>query len=143
MIRELTRAVTSRQAVNPRTVLGFYATVIGLALGACVFTVATLRSSEQYGWLIPWILAFGGLLVIALVAGVFVISLSDPSKLMLTQVTGSEYAEIQKYVVLGSSATGERIVSTDTEPIQGERLAEIQSGSAIDLGPSSELEEEK
>ena len=136
MIGELTRAVRSRQAVNPRTVLGFYATVIGLVLVASALIVAALITSDEYGWLIPWILIFAGVLVVALVVGVFAVSLSDPSRLMLTQVTGSEYAEIQRFVVLGSSATGERLVPTTKERVSAEQVIPTlsASGEALEGG---------
>ena len=102
-------AVHAKRTVNPKTVLAFYATVLGILLGATVTAVAILAKAHVREDLIPWLLGFAAIMVLALVMGVFIVTIIDPSKLMLTQVTGTEYAAIQRHVVVGDSATGERI----------------------------------
>ena len=97
----------SRYTENPRTVLAFYATVLGLVLAAVLGCVWILASTGVRTGAIPWLLGFAGAVFVALVAGVFVVTLVDPSKLMLGRVSGTEYAEIQS-VRLGDSRTGER-----------------------------------
>jgi hypothetical protein len=99
--------VRRRYTENPRTVLGFFATVLGLILAADIAAVATLAYADVKTGLIPWLLGFAGVVFVALVGAVLVIALVDPSKLMLGRVTGSEYAEIQR-LTLGDSRAGER-----------------------------------
>ncbi len=106
-VTELSRAMQSRRTENPKTVLAFFATVLGLVLTAVVAAAAVLAGKESLSHLVPWVLGFGGLASVALVGGVLTLAVLDPSKLMLGQVTGTEYAEIQR-VTLGDSRTGER-----------------------------------
>lgn len=109
VITQVTNAVRGRQTINPRTVLGFYATVLGILFAGTVGTVGVLASTGVETGMIPWLLGFSGLLLLLVLAGVFVVSLVDPSKLMLTQVTGSEYAHIQQQLILGDSSRGDRV----------------------------------
>ena len=109
LIAHLTKAVQGRQTVNPRTVLGFLATVLGLVLAASISGIAIIASTKVATYLIPWLLLFCAILSVCLIAGVFIVTVLDPSRLMLGQVTGTEYAEIQK-MVLGDSIRGERPV---------------------------------
>jgi hypothetical protein len=124
MITELSNAVRSRQVSNPRTVLGFYATVLAILLSGDIAAVAVLASSHVNTFLIPWLLGFAGFIVFMLLAGVFVVTLIDPSKLMLGQITGTEYAQIHR-VVLGDSDSGQRIESI-IEPIRVNRVTVAQ-----------------
>lgn len=97
----------SRRTESPRTILAFHATVIGILLTFALGATATLAWSGSMDWLIPWILGLGFLTASGYAGAVFWVAKDDPSKLMLGQVTGHEYAEIQR-VVLGDSTTGER-----------------------------------
>ncbi|WP_433355037.1 hypothetical protein ACQPYV_31920 [Micromonospora saelicesensis] len=108
MLQQITEAVGGRKTVNPRTVLGFYATVLGIALAAVVGATSVLAATKTATHLIPWVLGFGGFLLLLLLVAVFGVTLVDPSKLMLGQITGTEYAYIRQ-ASLGSSTTGERI----------------------------------
>ncbi|WP_328532970.1 hypothetical protein OG836_22495 [Micromonospora zamorensis] len=121
MITELTKAVQGRQTVNPRTVLGFLATVLGLVLAAAISGVAILATTQIETRLIPWLLVFCAALALLLIGGVFVVTWVDPSRLMLGQVTGTEYAEIQK-TVLGDSLRGERSIVAIEKIATGESL---------------------
>jgi hypothetical protein len=106
-LKHVTNTV-GRKTINPKTVLGFYATVLGLVLATTVGLVGVLAVNNVATYLIPWLLGFSGFVFVALIAGVFIVSLKDPSKLMLTQVTGMEYAQIQT-LILGDSSTGDRL----------------------------------
>jgi hypothetical protein len=113
---DASKVVQRRHTENPRTVLAFYATVLGLALATIVALVGTLATTEVYTEAIPYLLGFGALLLVLLLGGVFAVTLADPSKLMLGQVTGMEYAEIQR-VQLGDSRTGEDILAIRESPV--------------------------
>ncbi len=108
MFKEVTQAAGGRQTINPRTVLGFYATVLGILFTGVIGAIAVLASSKVGTWLIPWLLVFLAVLVVALIGGVFILNARDPSKLMLGQITGTEYAVINR-ASLGDSLTGERV----------------------------------
>lgn len=108
MFRESVRQVASRDTTSPKTALGFFALVLGLALAAGVPTIAVLSRREELHFLIPWVLGFFALLVIVSFVGIFAfVVFGDPSKLMLGQVTGTEYRELQR-MLLGDSSTGVR-----------------------------------
>jgi hypothetical protein len=116
MRTEMVKAVQSRHTINPKTVLGFYATVVGALLSASVAAIAFMADSERWGRFIPWILLFDAIVVLGLLIGVFIVTLIDPSKLMLTQVSGTEYAAIQRRVILGDSTSGEIFVEAVSDP---------------------------
>ena len=129
VFKEVTQAIQGRQTVNPRTVLGFYATIVALLLTASVGASAVLASTKTATWLIPWVLVFIGILIVALIIGVFVINYRDPSKLMLGQITGSEYAVINS-AILGDSQAGERLQLLLPQLIPGDVItAEVDQGS--------------
>jgi hypothetical protein len=132
VIAELTQAVRGRQTVNPRTVLGFLATVLGLVLTASIAGVWILASTSVGTYLIPWLLIFCAILAVLLIGGVFAVTLIDPSRLMLGQVTGTEYAEIQR-AVLGDSIRGERSVSGIESKAFGD-VGEIAAATVVDPG---------
>jgi hypothetical protein len=138
MITELTSAIRSRQLSNPRTVLGFYAVVLALLLSGDVAAVGVLASTRVSTFLIPWLLGFGGLVLLLLLVGVFIVTLIDPSKLMLGQITGIEYARIHS-ITLGDSDSGERIQSV-IEPVAGDELIISMEPLANNAIPA-ELEE--
>ncbi|MBI2242767.1 MAG: hypothetical protein HYU55_02010 [Nocardioides sp.] len=124
------RGIQTRRTENPRTILAFYATVIGLLLAAGLGTASAILISDSATYLLPWVLGFCGLMFVMIVGGVFLVSLNDPSKLQLGQVTGEEYAEIQR-VALGDSSSGERVTAIVHQaevdvPID---VPELESGS--------------
>ncbi len=142
-LQSATRSVRQSQRESPRTVLAFFATTLGLLLAFIGGTVAVLARYKTHTEAIPFLLIFGGLAFLMLVVGVFyIIMFRDPSSLMLGQVTGSEYVEIQR-VQLGDSRAGERelpIEQHGTEPpvILGELDSTISPGD----GEPAEEEEE-
>jgi hypothetical protein len=72
--------------------------------------VTVLATTKTALHLIPWLLAFVGLIVLLLLGGVFAVTLSNPSKLMLGQVSGTEYAEIHR-AVIGDSLSGKKVIT--------------------------------
>lgn len=109
---EITQSFWAKRSLNPKTVLGFYATVLGIGLAACTSLTTVLAITRAADWLIPWVIAFGGGFLVLLVTGVFIINVIDTTKLMLSPVSGTEYAAIHKGIVLGDSLTGERVLET-------------------------------
>lgn len=107
LIQDVTNGVRHRRTENPRTILAFYATVLGLVLAAIVGAVVALASTRIYVEAIPWLLVFGGALALLMLVGVFVVAHRDPSKLMLGQVTGTEYVEIQRLTVASNQSAGD------------------------------------
>jgi hypothetical protein len=106
---EVFKAIQSRQSSNPKTVLGFYGAVLAVILGGCVAAVWVLAVTHTMTSLIPWIFGAGAIVFVGLLITVVVINLVDPSKLMLGQISGIEYSEIQR-ARLGDSLKGEREV---------------------------------
>ena len=104
---EVIKGVQRRQSANPRTVLGFFAIVLGLMFTAAVSASAVLAETHTLTNLIPYVLGFAAIILVLVLLGIFVVMLTDPSKLMLGQITGSEYVEIHK-LMLGDSLVGER-----------------------------------
>ena len=120
----------SRRTESPRTILAFHATVIGILLTFDLGVVVSLATTGAADWLIPWVLGIGFTCAVAYAVAVFMVAKNDPSKLMLGQVTGQEYAEIQR-VVLGDSTTGER-----TTPVfEGHVVAEPVKPGTIAMEP--------
>jgi hypothetical protein len=116
VITQITDTIKGRQTINPKTVLGFYATVLGILLAGGVSATGFLATTDTATWLLPWILGFCAGVFVLLLVGVFAITLIDPSKLMLSQVSGTEYAAIQQRVILGDSTSGERVEIISPEP---------------------------
>lgn len=105
MLGELSSAIRSRTSTNPRTVLAFLGTVLVAVSFAGVAAVGLLAGEPSTRWLVAWVLGALFLLVVAVLGIVLGIAWRDPSRLMLGQVTGTEYAEIRR-VQLGDTVTG-------------------------------------
>lgn len=119
MSQIIEKAVASR-AYNPKTVLGFFAIVLGIVLAASASATLILSRSERTVEYIPFVLAFAGLFILALVALVSTVMIVSPAKLMLTGVSGREFVEIQR-LTLGDSMTGKRPVDIILpQPASGE-----------------------
>jgi hypothetical protein len=104
---EVFKAVQRRQFTSPRTVLGFYAGVLVILDSASLLAIGVLAETHTMAWLIPWILGFGAVVFVGLIGGVFTINIIDPGKLMLGQISGTEYVAMHK-IPLGDSLAGER-----------------------------------
>ncbi|MDP1721093.1 MAG: hypothetical protein Q8L08_08890 [Candidatus Nanopelagicaceae bacterium] len=94
-----------------------------------------LSGSPTLAWLVPWGILFGGLMTIVIVAGVSYFVLKDPSRLMLTEVSGSEYRAIQQDAYLGDSKMGlRRIGHESTESLAIEPLKIVEESIVVKLG---------
>lgn len=140
MISNVTQAVASRQTVNPRTVLAFYGTVLALLFAAIVGAIAVLASTDTATYLIPWLLGFGGLVFLLLISGVFAITLRDPAKLMLGQITGTEYVAIHK-AILGSSMTGEHIALVEEGGVSNEQVPLVLDAASTEVADAADASE--
>jgi hypothetical protein len=122
-------------------VLGFYATVLGLMLTAAVAAVGVLAATDTSTNLIPWLLGFAGAVVVLLLLGVFIVTLVDPSHLMLGQISGSEYVEIQR-ATLGDSTRGEHQVAIIGEEVQTSISAVVAEPQALPASAGEKKQEE-
>jgi hypothetical protein len=74
---------------------------------SCVAAAIALVSTGSSG-LIPFVLGFGAIVTVALGGAILVITWKDPSRLMLGQITGHEYAAIRRELTFGDDVSGER-----------------------------------
>lgn len=120
-MQQLITSVQSRQIASPKTVLGFYAGVLVILDSASLLAVGVLAQTHTMTGLIPWILGFAAIAFLLLVGGVFAVNLFDPGKLMLGQISGSEYVAMHA-MRLGDSLSGERdaiILEQETRLLPG------------------------
>jgi hypothetical protein len=101
----------------PRTILGFFGIVLLLVVSGAVAAIGFLARHTGLYYLIPDILlgsiAFAVLELVAVIG----IALVDPTRLMLGQMTGTEFIEHRRLgLLLGDSAYGERL---ELRPVQG------------------------
>ena len=136
-----TEFLSKKEVQQPRTILGFFAIVLGLVFAAVIALIAILAGNETSTYLIPWLAFFAGVLVLGVVVVVLVIALKDPSKLMLGQVTGSEFVQIQQ-TLLGDSNRGERMAVLQLPTITAIGPAEIAGDEPIEDEAEEEEEEE-
>jgi len=94
--------------------LGFYAGVLAILDSASLIAVAVLAQTHTMTWLIPWVLVFAAAVFLLLVGGVFTVNLFDPAKLMLGQISGSEYVAIHA-MPLGDSVSGEHMIVVEKQ----------------------------
>ncbi|HEU5142976.1 MAG TPA: hypothetical protein VFU04_07460 [Solirubrobacterales bacterium] len=119
---------------SPKTVLGFYAGVLVIVEagvgGACLI----LATDKDLHYLIPWVLGFGGIALIGVMAVVIAMNFRDPTKLQLGRVTGREFLAYQR-VTKGDSIAGEYI---DKVPAPAAALINPSpSGPAADVNDTA------
>jgi hypothetical protein len=121
---------------SPRTVLGFYAGVLAILEAGVVGASAVLASQDSLHYLVPWVLAFGGVVLVGLIGVVIAINVRDPTKLQLGQISGREFIDYHR-MTLGDSAGGEYI---EEVPLlrPNPRVAQTP---AVELPPASDQEE--
>ena len=107
LIRQAVEAVASRESAAPRTILGFLLAIYVALVAGSVVVVVALVSTGSSG-LIPWVLGFIATVTLILGAAVLVITWKDPTRLMLGQITGREYAAIRRELTFGDSESGEQ-----------------------------------
>jgi hypothetical protein len=134
LIKQAVESISQRQSSSPRTILGFLLGMYGALIGgsAAVIIGLVASSSDEY---IPFVLAFAALVTLALGCAVIIIAWKDPSRLMLGQVTASEYATIRRLHlgddkqgehvgrVVGTTLLDEERTSSDEESLTGETNA--------------------
>jgi len=93
----------------------------------CVAGLAVLAGHSNVAYLVPYVLGFGAFVFIVLLAAVVILNFKYPEKLMLGNVTGSEYVEIQ-HATLGDSRSGELVMPITRAPYSGESaIVEVPS----------------
>jgi len=92
-VKQAVEAVTNRESAAPRTILGFLLGMYTVLLTGAVGSVIALASTDSSG-AIPYVLGFIGVLTVALIIAILAITWKDPTRLMLGQITGREYAAI-------------------------------------------------
>ena len=104
--QQAAEAVTAANYRSPKTVLGFFAIIVGILITGATFVVGIFsREAALHSLIVPVLLFCGGLVVVVLV-GVFVTAWKDPTILMLGQVTGDVYIANRR-LTLGDSNAGE------------------------------------
>lgn len=131
--------VAQRHTVNPRTVLGFYATIISVVFAGVLASVTTLAINDVATWLIPWILGVGFMIVISVIGVVAFINIKKPANLMLGQISGREYAEISR-VTLGDDQSGERVVQVEGVIERGVNISVSEPAARLDVEQAAAAE---
>jgi hypothetical protein len=67
-----------------------------------------LATQHELRYIIPWVLGFGAIVLVLLIAVVVAINVRAPMKLQLGQITGRELIEYER-MTLGDSISGEYI----------------------------------
>lgn len=106
----------------PRTVLVFYASVLAIIELGVVGAIGVLATQQGLRYLVPWVLLFGAIVLVALIGVVVAMNLKAPMKLQLQPVTGQEFIQHER-LTLGDSNTSEfreDIVPAGTSLVQGQ-----------------------
>jgi hypothetical protein len=128
----MTRQILSRQHSSPKTVLGFFGACLAILAAADVPIIAVLARKQSLHYLIPYALIIPlVILVLVVVVVLMVVIFGDPTKLMLGEMTGSEYGEYQRMMV-GDSISGARPI------IDQVRGPQATGGTAIPLSPGDD-----
>lgn len=110
-MRQMSREISSGTYSRPKTVLGFFGIVL-LILVAGVVGLGGVVGRYDLSDKLVWVaLAFVGVVVIVILFEVFRHLRRDPTRLMLGEMSGQEFAEYQK-MTMGDSLTGEVIETT-------------------------------
>lgn len=114
---------------EPKTVLGFYATVVGIVELGVVGAVVALSTDKELRYLVPWVLGFGGLALVTLIGIVVWMNIKAPMKLQLGRVSGREFIAHEQ-MTLGNSTTGEYLENVPIAIPPGS----LPSGTALPPG---------
>lgn len=113
---ETTEQVAQARTRTPKTVLGFFAIVLGIvAMSAAGVIAAIVGTPALHGLIVP-ILLFAGVLIVAVLVGVFLTAWRDPTVLMLGEVTGETFVEHRR-LTLGDSTRGDQEEVFQIEPV--------------------------
>jgi hypothetical protein len=117
--------------------LGFYTRVLVILEVGVIAALGVAATTDSLHPLAPWILGFGAIVLVALIATVVVMNIRAPEKLQLGELSGREF--IDYYLLTqGDSATGERLESI---PAVEHRALDTSTASEA-LPPPSEEEDE-
>jgi hypothetical protein len=106
-LHELTRAVRSGERSAPKTVLGFAGIMISIIATVVIAALWIIADKPTLRYLVPLIIAGFFVAAIGIICLVLRMCWKDPSKLMLGQITGRDYALIQR-LTLGDSTSGDK-----------------------------------
>ena len=119
--------IVGAQVRSPKTILGFFAIVLGiLATGAVIVVVALARTPSLHHLIVP-ILLFVAILIVVVLVGVFITSWKDPTILMLGEISGTAYIENRR-LSLGDSLRGERMEEIHVVTVQSGGHAQLSGG---------------
>jgi hypothetical protein len=109
-----------------------------LLTGSAAVIVALVSTGSSS--LIPWVLIFAAAITIALGVAIITITWKDPSRLMLGQITGREYAAIRRELTFGDDVSGEHRTSLvePQGPLDALRAEVIELSPGGDEGGSAE-----
>jgi hypothetical protein len=108
MPKEASHTIRSANYKSPKTILGFFAIVVGIVITGASAVIGLLSRVDSLHSYIPWVLFFAAFIVVVVLVGIFVTAWKDPTVLMLGQITGQDYIENKK-LTLGDSNSGEYI----------------------------------
>lgn len=108
-MNQVVESIQAARTQNPKTILAFFAIVLSIVVAGAISLTAVLAWSGQLVWLIPWVIGVCAVVAVGIFVVTVVIMWKDPSKLMLTGISGKEYVAIQRKVILGDSSTGEHL----------------------------------
>ncbi len=136
-IQGLSRA--AREIRHPRTVLGFYAVLLGLVETGVVAILLVLASQQDLHHLVPWVIGFGAVIFVAIIAVVVAMNVIDPTKLQLEPMKGREFLDYQR-VTRGDSIGGDYIEKKNPKRVYTEPLA-LPEAEIADAGNEIERAE--
>jgi hypothetical protein len=121
---------------QPKTLLAFYAVVVGLTWSACVGTISVLAATGTAVSLIAWVLTAAAGVTLIIIVAVAIATIRGPEGLMLQEVNAQEYVDIMKYQTLrlGNSFSGEsaeRFTVIDGDELRPVRRPTSRSRSVV------------
>ena len=124
MPKEASHTIKSTNYKSPKTILGFFAIVVGILIAGTSAVIGLLSRVDALHSYIPWVLLFAAFVVVSVLVGIFVTAWKDPTVLMLGQISGQDYIENKK-LTLGDSNSGEffEVHSNDVKPTFSNRTA--------------------
>lgn len=123
---------------SPKTILGFFAALIGI-LGFAIFgLVRTFANVAELHAYIPALLWFGGAAFVFITLAILVTAWVNPEKLMLGEVRGDVYLQMLK-LRQGDSVLGEVIEQIPSIPARSSSTS--TSMTAIPSSTSSKMED--
>lgn len=111
------QAVGSGKYRAPKTILGFLGSLIAIAGAIAIGLAFALAGTSSLHYVIVIFVAFVMVLICAAVGTVIVFASKDPSKLMLGELSGSDYVVIQQQT-RGDNTSGEYFELPGLAPLE-------------------------